>query len=159
MAGTAWYLEDRLIETQTISVAGRTLHVSDGDSFAIGTKKLRLNGIDAPEYRQTCTNPAGSLWACGKSARLALEKMLSAPGLACTVTARDRYARGVATCSTSHVADIAAAHVAGGMAVSDEYYGLRTYGAEQDAAETARRGIWAGEFIQPAQWRELHASS
>ena len=33
--------------------------VIDGDSIFIGKREIRLSGIDAPEYKQSCYNAAG----------------------------------------------------------------------------------------------------
>jgi endonuclease YncB( thermonuclease family) len=156
IAASAWYLEDLTNNTEAVTANDGTLVIADGDSFAIGSRKLRLDGIDAPEYRQSCNDPRGALWECGKAARAALEQMLRAPGLVCRADVRDRYSRSIASCSTTGVADIAAAHVANGWAVSNEHYGLREYGDEEDAARNARRGIWAGKFVQPSDWRRLN---
>ena len=121
--------------------------------FAIGVNKLRLDGIDAPEYRQTCRDASGIEWQCGKAARAALEKRLLEPGLACKAQTLDRYARALATCSTAQTADIGAAQVRDGMAVSHEYYGVRDYPDEEDAARGAKSGIWQGSFTPPDEWR------
>jgi endonuclease YncB( thermonuclease family) len=149
----AWYFDDRANQWGPVPVAGQAIHIADGDSFAIGTRKLRLRGIDAPEYRQSCKDVAGADWPCGRTSRAALEKLLTEPGLACEAEAHDRYARSLATCHSAQTPDIAAAQVHDGMAVSDEYYGSRSYGDEEDAAMAAKRGIWQGEFMPPKDYR------
>lgn len=148
-----WYFDDRFNQWGPVATDGQKIVVADGDSFAIGDRKLRLKGIDAPEYRQTCKDAGGIDWQCGRSARAALEKRLTEPGLACEAEARDRYARSLATCKTGQTPDIAAAQVGDGMAVSDEYYGSRSFGDEEDAAQVARRGIWQGDFVLPKDFR------
>jgi endonuclease YncB( thermonuclease family) len=149
----AWiYLE--LVDTrEPFTIGSEKLTVADGDSFAIGPEKLRLDGIDAPEYRQTCKDAAGRDWECGKAARAALEQMLRQPGVSCITEARDSYARSIVTCSSTGTKDIGAAQVAKGMAVSNEYYEIRDYGDEEDAAREAKNGIWAGTFARPSEWR------
>jgi endonuclease YncB( thermonuclease family) len=136
-----------------VPVAGQKLVVVDGDSFALGPRKLRLDGIDAPEYRQNCRDARGGEWACGRAARAALEQLLTGAGLACEAEAHDRYARALATCRSASTPDLAAAQVLAGMAVSDEFHGMRSYGDEEDAAKAARRGIWQGDFMRPADFR------
>lgn len=152
----AWYYGELTDMRETVTLQGEALHIADGDSFSIGRRKLRLKGIDAPEYAQTCMDANGASWGCGKASRAALELLLRAPGLSCIADAQDKYARALATCSNSNLPDIAALHVANGMAVSDEFYGLRTYGTEEDVARANRLGIWAGEFIPPSEWRATH---
>jgi endonuclease YncB( thermonuclease family) len=149
----AWFLEDYAKQWDKVATTGQRIMVADGDSFAIGTRKLRLRGIDAPEYQQTCKDAIGADWPCGRSARAALEKLLTEPGLACEAEARDRYARSLATCQTAQTPDIAAKQVRDGMAVSDEYFGSRSFGDEEDKAQSAKRGIWQGAFVHPADYR------
>lgn len=150
MIALAWLYDPR----ESISPGSAAVRTADGDSFTIGVNKLRLDGIDAPEYRQTCRDATGIEWQCGKAARAALEKHLLEPGLVCKAQTLDRYARALATCSTAQTADIGAAQVRDGMAVSHEYYGVRDYPDEEDAARGAKRGIWQGSFTPPDEWRE-----
>lgn len=152
----AWYFSDFIDPRERVLVEGEKLMVADGDSFSIGTRKLRLDGIDAPEYRQTCNYAEGAAWECGKAARAALEQLLRDPGLVCEAGAYDRYARALATCSNSRVPDIAATQVENGFAISSEFWEMRSYPDEEDAAKAAKRGIWAGAFMLPADWRAQH---
>lgn len=147
---------DKLMSPEKIAVAGHSVKVADGDSFAIGTRKFRLNGIDAPEYHQTCRDSAGAIWTCGMSARQSLQRYLHQPGLECTLDAHDTYGRALATCRTTSTKDIGAALVEAGMAISDGYHDLRSYGAGEDTARAAKRGIWAGEFDLPSAWRKKY---
>jgi len=39
--------------------------IIDGDTLAIGSTKIRLEGIDAPETDQFCLNVGGVRWTCG----------------------------------------------------------------------------------------------
>lgn len=41
-------------------------HFTDGDSFIIQGRKVRLWGIDAPEYYQNCFDTEGNEYPCGK---------------------------------------------------------------------------------------------
>jgi endonuclease YncB( thermonuclease family) len=158
MVASAWYLDDITQSSEIIGAADGKPVIADGDSFAIGGRKLRLHGIDAPEYRQTCNDARGLAWECGKAARAALEEMLHAPGLVCKSNVKDRYSRSIATCSNAKTLNIAAAQVANGWAVSNNFYGLRDYGSEEDDARNAKRGIWIGEFTHPRDWRTLNAT-
>jgi endonuclease YncB( thermonuclease family) len=40
-----------------------------------------------------------------------------------------------------------------GWALASGFF--KTYGSEEAEAELAKRGIWAGSFMPPSQWRKL----
>ena len=151
-----WYFDGQSAPPRTTKIEGKKLLVMDGDSFAIGDERLRLKGIDAPELRQTCKDAQGQDWACGKEARGALLHALSEPGLSCISEVTDRYQRAITTCNTNGSVDVAADQVRTGLAVSDDFYGIRTYADEEDEARNEKRGIWRGEFILPSEWRAAH---
>jgi endonuclease YncB( thermonuclease family) len=155
----AWFYGEWTDQRQPVPIAGQKLYVVDGDSFVVGTLKLRLDGIDAPELKQTCKDGQNAEWPCGRAARAALEKLLLEPGLSCQAEVHDRYARSLATCRSTTTPDIAAAQVGDGMAVTHEFNGLRDYGREEDTARTQKRGIWRGAFDRPEEWRADHSRS
>src|SRR4051794_36138869 len=83
---TAWALDG------TATITG-TAHVLDGDTLEIGTTRIRLFGIDAPEGAQTCKDPRGGTWACGRSARRALERLTTGQAVTCRGRGIDDYGR------------------------------------------------------------------
>lgn len=121
----------------------------DGDSLRMKGVELRLKGIDAPEFSQTCTH-GGRTVACGREAAAALRKILARAPVTCVGYETDRYGRLLVTCR-SLGADIAAMQVRAGLAVS---YG--DYLIEEAEARNAGAGIWAGEFEPPQDWRARH---
>jgi endonuclease YncB( thermonuclease family) len=151
----AWYYAELFDGRELIPVSGQQLTVMDGDSFVLGNRKLRLDGIDAPEYKQKCNDASGIAWECGKTSRIALEQMLRQPNLNCTAEFHDQYARSIATCSNDRTPDIGAAQVTAGMAISDNFYGVRTYENEETEARRNQRGIWVGTFTTPSEWRKM----
>lgn len=144
---------------QPVPVTGQKIYGVDGDSFVVGTRKLRLDGIDAPELKQTCKDAQNIEWPCGRASRAALEQLLLEPGLSCVAEAQDRYARSVATCHSTTTPDIGANQVANGMAVTHEFNGIRDYGSEEDKARTQKRGIWHRVFDRPDVWRSKYPRS
>jgi endonuclease YncB( thermonuclease family) len=122
----------------------------DGDSLRVGEEEIRLQGIDAPEARQTCTRE-GREWACGRAAAEALAELVAGGELRCSFEDRDAYGRALAVC-TRDGADINAAMVERGLALAYRHYTER-YAAEEEAARRARRCLWAGEFEPPWRWR------
>lgn len=126
-----------------VSGSGRPI---DGDSLWVEGNEVRLQGIDAPEGRQTCWR-AGEVWKCGEDAYLALVRDIGGETVTCDITQRDVYGRLLAHCVVGG-RDLNAGMVAAGMAVA---YGA--YYAEEAAARAAKRGLWAGEFDRPDKWR------
>jgi len=121
-------------------------YVVDGDTLSINGERLRLKGIDAPEYRQRCRRN-GADWACGEDARKALVTIVKTGRPECRGGERDRYGRLLVTCMIGG-ADINAAMVLSGMALS---YG--GYAAEELKARQAKAGVWASDFERPSDYR------
>lgn len=136
--------------TSPISAIGRA-DVIDGDTLRIGRDRIRLEGLDAPELSQTCTDAAGRSWDCGREARSFVVSLVADQSLTCGGSRRDRYGRVLARCDSGN-GDLGARIVSAGWAVSD--FG---YVEEAAAARAARRGIWSGTFVAPAQWRRSEA--
>lgn len=139
------------------------VHIIDGDSFSIGRgntrRTVRLSGIDAPEYTQSCYEANKSVWACGKEARRTLVSLVGKGKLDCTVTATDKYHRAVSMCAVAGVPDIGRDMVRQGMAVSgadissSRFNDGGPYLVEEAQAKRNKRGIWRGSFERPADWR------
>lgn len=126
--------------------------VLDGDTIEISGTRIRLHGIDAPEQDQTCTDVSGKAWACGRAATRELRAHVRGQELRCSGRAVDRFGRVVAVCLLPDGSDINAWMVQQGWAVA---YGFaRLYESEETQAQEARRGIWAGSFMLPSQWRQ-----
>lgn len=140
-------LQHRLGPARELTGAAQAI---DGDSLRLLGEELRLEGIDAPEYRQSCTAAGGRPVACGQSARRALQAMLARGLTTCEIGKADRYGRGLARCRQGQT-DINATLVSEGHAVS---YGA--YRSQEEAARAAGRGLWALEFQRPEAWRRAH---
>jgi len=125
--------------------------VVDGDTIDIAGTRIRLEDIDAPEANQTCIDVRGQPWPCGRTATDELRAHINGHELNCQPSGFDRYRRVVAVCSLPDGSDVNAWMVRQGWALTSGYF--RTYGAEEAEAEFAKRGIWAGRFMPPAQWR------
>lgn len=121
----------------------------DGDTLAAADRRLRLEGIDAPEIGQSCSSDGRTL-ACAEAARRRLAALAQRSDFLCRGGAKDRYDRLLVRCRTGE-ADVNATLVRDGLAVS---YG--DYRAEEEAARRDRLGLWAGDFERPADWRRVH---
>jgi endonuclease YncB( thermonuclease family) len=129
--------------------------VIDGDSLELAGHRIRLFGIDAAEYRQDCRDARGRGYACGVAARQALVDAIGRAGVSCTPVG-ESYERDVALCSANG-RDLGEAMVRAGHALELPQYSRGRYTAAEREARNARRGLWAGEFTPPAQWRQEHA--
>ena len=121
--------------------------VTDGDSLRLAGRPIRLAGIDAPELAQTCGR-GGRERPCGREARRALVELIGDDEVECTLEGNDRYGRRLGRCRAGR-RDLNEAMVLGGQAVA---YGA--YRAQERDARIARRGLWAGDFERPADWRK-----
>jgi endonuclease YncB( thermonuclease family) len=130
---------------------GGALQVVDGDSLRRGGTDIRLHGIDAPEYRQTCRDKYGAEYPCGKQAMNALRSLVQEGEVSCTSIETDRYGRAVAVCKRGEL-EINAEMVRQGWAVAYTRHSL-SYVRFEAEARRAKRGIWAGSFEPPEDYR------
>lgn len=146
--GLLLVLAARLDRVETRKTEGMAV-INDGDSITLGTERIRLRGIDAPEYTQICRK-GGVDYACGKLSRQALARLIGGRPVSCTGWQRDRYGRTLGSCRVDGK-DINRSQVEAGWAVA---YG--DFEAEEAAARARKAGIWAGTFDRPRDWRRRH---
>ena len=129
--------------------------VIDGDSLRVNGVEIRLHGIDAPEFRQTCFDGAGRRYACGRRATEHMRRLVAGRVITCRKVTTDRYGRMVAVCRRDDGRDIGRRMVRDGWAVAFVRYSRR-YVSDERTARNARRGLWRGRFIMPALWRRMN---
>ena len=135
------------------AVAGRA-RVVDGDSLEIGAMRIRLFGIDAPEGRQDCRDAQDRPYRCGTQARQTLAELIGGRAVTCTPVGQS-HDRSVAVC-TVEGRDLSEAQVRAGHALELRQHSKGRYAAAEREARDARRGLWAGDFERPAEWRRAH---
>jgi len=133
------------------TVTGRA-SVIDGDTIEIRGTRFRLQGVDTPESAQTCQDVAGKPYRCGQKASLALADKIGTANVACEEIEKDRYGRTVAVCRLG-AEDLNGWLVAQGHGMAYRRYST-AYVAQEDVAKAAKRGIWAGAFTAPWDWRK-----
>ncbi|MFM2200636.1 MAG: hypothetical protein RL769_691, partial [Pseudomonadota bacterium] len=73
-------------------------YVLDGDSIRVSRKEVRLFGIDAPEYSQTCFNKKNIEYNCGLNSKEFLIKLIGGKKIDCFYAQKDKYDRFLAKC-------------------------------------------------------------
>ncbi|ANN59267.1 nuclease [Mesorhizobium loti NZP2037] len=141
-------LAARLDRVETRQTQGAAM-INDGDSITLGAERIRMRGIDAPEYTQTCRRN-GADYACGTLARQSLVRLVAGRPVTCSGWQRDRYGRLLGDCKAGGT-DLNRAQVEAGWAVA-----FGDFESEEATARAAKVGIWAGTFDQPQDWRNSH---
>jgi endonuclease YncB( thermonuclease family) len=132
------------------SALAAEVRVVDGDTLRLGDRTVRLAAVDAPERGQPCTDAARRTFDCGAAAAEALSRLVNGRSVICRVEGRDRFGRGLGTCRAGG-AELNAGLVASGWALAyDEDPQMSSLEAE---ARRAGRGLWAGGFTRPEEWR------
>lgn len=134
-------------DSETISGAPRVI---DGDTIDVDAQRIRIHGIDAPESAQNCAR-GGVTWLCGQEAGARLRALVRGLNVECRAVDKDRYGRIVGKCYADG-ADVGAVMVSEGLALAYRQYSTDYVQAEA-SAKAARRGMWAGEFVEPWNWR------
>ena len=130
--------------------------IIDGDTLVVASERVRLQGIDAPESRQSCML-SGVDWPCGQNATRALTSVTNGKVVTCKGNRRDRYGRLVAICYVG-ADDLNARMVRDGWALAYRRYGS-DYVSQEGEARSAGSGIWQGQFIEPWDWRRQSRAS
>lgn len=149
-AGLLWYQDQALRDGALRNETAGNARVVDGDSLEIKGEKIRLKGIDAPEGQQKCQKN-GVDWACGREATRALRQLIKGRDVVCKGAEYDRYQRLLGYCSAGSV-DLNKSMVQEGWALS---FG-GDFLAEERLASQQKKGLWAGQFERPQDWRRDH---
>ena len=139
--------------------------IIDGDTIHINTYKIRLEGIDAPEIRQTCKKSFFKFsfiigftlqkdYSCGVDSKKELIKKIDNSEVNCSYKSRDRYKRYLSTCFKDKI-NLNKWMVRNGYAVSYKKYSKK-YLDDEKYAKKNKLGIWRGDFTRPEKWRKLN---
>ena len=139
-----------------IDLGSGNAKAKDDDSLVLNGTEVRLHGIDAPEYNQTCGSPSGE-YNCGRDAFTALRELLRRRTISCTAIDGDRYGRAVSICRDGAL-EINGEMVRLGWAVAYIRHST-AYLPAQKEAKSARRGIWHGKFEMPENYRTRNRTS
>jgi endonuclease YncB( thermonuclease family) len=135
---------------QEWSALAAEVRVVDGDTLRLGERTVRLAAVDAPERGQACADAAGRWFDCGAAAAEALSRLVNGRSVVCLVAGSDRFGRGLGTCHAGG-AELNAALVASGWALAYDDNAPKL--ALEREARSGSRGLWAGGFARPEEWR------
>ncbi|WP_457107041.1 thermonuclease family protein [Methylobacterium sp. P5_C11] len=126
--------------------------VIDGDTIEVQDTRIHLYGIDAPESAQRCETDKGLEYRCGRKAARALRARIGGGLVTCE---RQEGAVAGRVSGTCHVngEDLSAWMVGEGLALASRQ-ATPAYTRQEGHAWATRRGIWAGTFEKPADWRQ-----
>ena len=135
--------------------------VIDGDSIKIGSKKIRLFGIDAPEKKQKCKKITLGFFifnfqkenACGLNSTKFLKKKIHNREVKCKYDSMDFYKRFLSICFYGEL-DINQWMVRNGQAIAYRKYSKK-YVLDENYARENKVGIWKGSFTKPEKWRRI----
>jgi endonuclease YncB( thermonuclease family) len=125
--------------------------IVDAGTLEIAGQRIRLAGIEAPAFDQTC-RADGRPWRCGFEAASALAYFIAGSWVTCQERGQRDDGALAATCYAGGVGgpDVAVWLVVRGWALAAP--GSR-YLTLQEGAREARQGLWRGTFVPPAEYR------
>lgn len=121
------------------------------DTLRVGDRIVRLAGIEAHEFEQTCTAGGQRRYRCADAAVTALRRAVSVKDVRCEAKGKDSAGRETASCRAGDV-DIAAQLVRQGVVFAETGM-LARYSTDETAARTAKTGFWQGDVERPAEFR------
>ena len=139
--------------------------IIDGDTVHIINKKIRLEGIDAPEIKQQCKKPflqissfigiqLSKSYLCGATSTKKLINKIGNSKIRCISSSKDRYKRYLATCYKEKI-NLNKWMVRNGYAVAYKRYS-KNYVRDEEFARENKLGLWEGSFTMPEKWRKLN---
>lgn len=138
-------------------VSGRA-SVIDGDTIEIHGKRIRFDGIDAPETAQLCSDQNRKSVRCGaRSAEVLANYLAQSQPARCSIVGTDQYGRLIGTCKRQDDRDVSEWLVRNGHALDWPLHSGGRYQVYQQAAKDERTGLWAGSFDEPWVWRKQQA--
>ncbi|MBM3508070.1 MAG: hypothetical protein FJX64_10295, partial [Alphaproteobacteria bacterium] len=137
------------------TVASGPVRVLDGNTILVDGIKVRLDSIDAPELGQQC-RAQGRAYDCGELARGFLIDQVMGKRIHCTLFRREGDDRAYGHCRDADQPEAIPLNermIRAGWAMAERGITPR-YAPLEAQASRERRGMWAGQFVAPARWRQ-----
>lgn len=159
LAAAAWvFVAPAPATAQEATVSGRA-RALQADQIVIGTQRISLWGIDAPDPDQDreCVASNRVFYGCYTNAKRALEILVDLGPVECKDTGQKNYVNfPYMTCTMGGI-DIAEDLVKSGWAFA---FRLQTdkYVAAEATAKAAKKGMWQDgiRYTLPWEWREMN---
>jgi endonuclease YncB( thermonuclease family) len=128
----------------------------DGDSIRFKNYEVRLMGIDAPEYSQTCLNAFNQEYPCGRISKIYLANILRNQKVTCKYAKKDIYNRYLAECFVDKL-NINHEIIKNGMAIIYDFNDTNPIVESlENQARINKIGVWQGAFEKPKDYRKSH---
>jgi endonuclease YncB( thermonuclease family) len=135
-------------------VSGQVTSVADGDKFRIGYDRIRIWGIDVPNWRARCIS-SGEKWRPAWGSIAALRDCLRGTTVTCRVQKIERRLarpRFIGECwRDKDKEDVAACMVRSGWATDWPGYSGGHYASLEAEPKAARRGLWKCDGEPPTR--------
>ena len=147
------------VKSEEIKEISGNAQIIDGDTIKINSKKIRLHGIDAPEFKQMCKKPYLTIsfftftkdYPCGKISTQKLQKKINNKVITCKILDIDRYKRLIGECYKRNL-NLNSWLVSNGYAVAYRKYSKK-YISNEINAKNEKKGLWQGKFEMPWDFR------
>jgi endonuclease YncB( thermonuclease family) len=146
LGGLAWHAPARAAEP----LRGPT-QVLDGGTVMVGSHRISLYGIAAPDADQTCSDAQDQPYPCGRASARALEDHIGGAAIACEPRGGATGGAVEAICRVGDE-DLGAWMIGRGYAVPDRSRGL-DYTKAAERAWGRHLGLWSGVFQDPTERR------
>lgn len=136
--------------------------IRDGDTIQLAGVTFRLDGIDAPEFDQTCIDDHAEPWTCGIEARDQLANLIGKRGVHCDDLGPNKsYSKwhsGICTVDGEAVS-LNQSMVRQGFALASDSATGGGFKADEAGAKGDLKGLWKGCFVAPQDFRHDNKSA
>ena len=127
------------------------IKIIDGDTIHLNGEKIRFNGIDTPELKQTC-NKNNKIILCGIEAKKLLIEKIGKNKVQCIREGKDQYKRTLAECFINDLS-LSTYLVRKGYAFAYRKYSTK-FVKDEDYAKANNLGMWSMKFEYPWDYRK-----
>jgi endonuclease YncB( thermonuclease family) len=136
--------------------------IKDGDTIQLAGVTFRLDGIDAPEFDQTCIDDHAEPWTCGIEARDQLANLIGKRSVHCDDLGPDKSYRkwhtGICTVE-GEVVSLNQSMVRQGFALASDSATGGGFKTDEAGAKDSLKGLWKGCFVAPQDFRHDNKSA